>query len=153
MFLSQESSHNFPPIHPYPPAGDTYIKDTDLAVQNHLQCPGSHGLRFLSITWNCVGDRTEIQTAASPSIVSRIRHIDNVQDEDAKVERDYGCLDRERDLSAGVTRNLFSWMRDESGFTAAERDIYRHEWIDALDSDDESIHPEGDGWFNKRDDQ
>lgn len=31
------------------------------------------------------------------------------------------------------------------GFTIAERDIHRHEWLDAFDSDDESVHPEGDG--------
>jgi hypothetical protein len=30
-------------------------------------------------------------------------------------------------------------MRDMDGFTIAERDIYRHEWVDAFDSDDESV--------------
>ena len=145
MFLSQEPLREFPPIYPYPPVGDTDIRDTDLGVQLHAQCPGSHGLRFLSIAWDCVTGTKDIQTAESTPVVPRIFTMDNPQDEDAAVEVDYSWLDRERDLSEGVTRNLFSWMRDMDGFTVAERDIYRHEWIDTFDSDDESVYPEGDG--------
>lgn len=148
MFLSQEPPREFPPIYPYPPLGDTDIKDTDLGVHLHAHCPGKHHLGFLSVTWNCVGGRKDIQRTGPISIASRNHHIvDNLQDdEDTAIEVDYGWLDRERDLSEGVTRNLFTWMRDMDGFTVAERDICRHEWIDAFDdSDDESVHPEGDG--------
>ncbi|WQF80754.1 hypothetical protein CDEST_05768 [Colletotrichum destructivum] len=58
------------------------------------------------------------------------------------------CLDREADLSEGVTRSLFTWMRYMDGFSVAELDILRHEWIDAFDSsdDDEAVCPEGDGF-------
>ncbi|KAI5866408.1 hypothetical protein GGS23DRAFT_602766 [Durotheca rogersii] len=128
----QEPPRDFPPIYPYPPLGDTDIRDTDLGVQLHAHCPGNHGLQFLSVTWDCVGGRKDIQTTGSTSVVSRDYVMDSEQDED-------------KDLSEGVTRNLFSWMRDMDGFAVAERDIYRHEWIDAFDSDDESVHPEGDG--------
>jgi hypothetical protein len=146
MFLTQEPPRDHPPIYPYPPLGDTDIKDTDLGVQLHAHCEGKHELQFSSITWNCVGGRKDIQITGPISGASRTQVIDNLQhDTDVSVEVDYGCLDRERDLSEGVTSNLFTWMRDIDGFTVAERDIYRHEWIDAFDSDDESVHPEGDG--------
>jgi hypothetical protein len=147
MFLTQEPPREFPPIYPYPPLGDTDLKDTDLGVQLHAHCPGKHRLRFSSLTWNCVGSRKDTQRTGPISIASRNHIIDNLQDgdKDMAVEVDYGWLDRERDLSEGVTSNLFTWMRDMDGFTVAERDIYRHKWIDAFDSDDESVHPEGDG--------
>lgn len=145
MFLTQEPPRESPPIYPYPPSGDTDIKDTDLGVQLHVHCPGKHALRFSSLTWNCIGGRKDIQRAGPISIASRIHTINNPQDNKGMaVEVDYGWLDRERDLSEGVTRNIFTWMRDMDGFAVAERDIYQHDWIDA-DSDDESVHPEGDG--------
>jgi hypothetical protein len=145
MFLSQEPPRPFPPIYPYSPVGYTDIRDTDLGVQLHAQCPGSHGLRFMSISWNCVAGRKDIQTVESKSVVSRSYTMNNLQDEDTEVKVDYSWLDRETDLSERVTRNLFCWMRQD-GFTVAERDIHGHEWIDAFDSwDDESIHPGGDG--------
>jgi len=146
MFLTQEPPREFPPIYPYPPLGDTDIKDTDLGVQIHAHCPGKHGLRFSSLAWNCVGGRKDIQTTGPISLGNRVYIIDNLQDdEDTVIEVDYGWLDRESDLSEGVTRNLFIWMRDMDGFTPAEQEIYRHKWMGASDSDDESVHPEGDG--------
>lgn len=42
MFWTQEPPREFPPIYPYPPFGDTDISDTDLGVQLHARCPGSH---------------------------------------------------------------------------------------------------------------
>jgi hypothetical protein len=42
------------------------------------------------------------------------------------------------DCSEMVTRNIFTWLRDEDGFPVAERAIRQHEWIDNLDSDDDS---------------
>lgn len=146
MFLSQEPRREFPPIYPYPPLGETDIGDADLGVQIHARCPGSHGLWFLSIAWSCVGGRKDIQTAESTSVMSRAYTSDSPKYEDAEIEVDYSWLDRERDLSEGVTSNLFSWMREMDGYTVGERGVYRHEWVDAFDSDDnESIHPEGDG--------
>lgn len=146
MFLTQEPPRDFPPIYPYPPLGDTDIKDTDLGVQLHAHCPGKHSLRFSSITWNCIGGRKDIQRTGPISVASRGRIIHHPQaDEGIPIGVDYGWLDREMDMSDGVTSNLFTWMRDMDGFTVAERDIHRHEWIDAFDSDDESVPPEGDG--------
>ena len=146
MFLTQEPPREFPPIYPYPPLGETDIRDTNLGVQLHAHCPATHRLQFLSIAWDCIGGDKDIQTAGPIAVLSRDAVIDNPPGEDEGPEVDYSGLDRERDLSEGVTRNLFTWMRDMDGFTVAERDVYRHEWIDAFDSDDDdSVHPEGDG--------
>ncbi|KPM35998.1 hypothetical protein AK830_g10567 [Neonectria ditissima] len=145
MFQCQEPPREFPPIYPYPPLGDTDIRDTDLGVQLHAHCPGNHGLQFLSLTWSCVGGTNDAQITGPIPVVSKKDTAYDQPDEDAAVEVDYGCLDRDRDLSEGVTSNLFTWMRDVDGFTLAEREIYHHEWIDVFDSDDESVDPEGDG--------
>ncbi|KAF5019750.1 hypothetical protein F66182_8235 [Fusarium sp. NRRL 66182] len=145
MFLTREPPRDFPPMYPYPPLGVTDIRDTDLGVQLHAHCPAKHSLRFLSIAWNCVEGKKDIQTTGPISAVSKDYMIDKSEDEDGGPEVDYLWLNRERDLSEGVTSHLFIWMRDMDGFTVAERDIYNHEWVELFDSDDESIHPEGDG--------
>lgn len=146
MFLIQEPRRDLPPIYPYPPLGETNIRDTDLGVQVHAYCPTPHKLQFLSIAWNCVGGRKDIQTTGCISPISR-DSMEGSKAKDEECEVDYAFLDRDRDLSEGVTRNMFTWMRDTDGFTVAEREICRHEWIDAFDSDsdDESVDPEGDG--------
>lgn len=146
MFWTQEPSRESPPMYPYPPLGDTAIKDTELGVQLHVHCSGSHDLQFLSLKWNCVGGRKHTQTTGPISIMPMDYIGQKPQDEDTAIEVDYGLLDRDRDLSEVVTRNVFTWMREMAGFTVAERDIYRHEWIDDFDSeDDESVDAEGDG--------
>lgn len=145
MFLAQEPARDFPPIYPYPPLGEKAIRDTDLGVQLHAHCPAKHSLQFLSVEWNCVGRKKDIQTTGYIPLVSRNSTINNPADENEATGVDYTLLDRDKDLSEGVTRNLFSWMRDMDGFTSAEREIYHHEWIDDFDSDEESVQPEGDG--------
>jgi hypothetical protein len=49
-------------------------------------------------------------------------------------------LDFEDDgeISEMVTRNIFTWLRGEDGFPVAERAIRQHQWIDNLDSDDDT---------------
>ena len=144
MFLSQEPPREFPPIYPYPPVGDTDIRDPDFGVQLHAQCPGSHGLRFLSVAWYCVTGRKDIQTAESTSVVPRIYTIDNAQDEDAAVEVDYSWLDRERSFQGSHKQSVLLNTRHRWVHYCGAS-IYCHEWIDTFDPDDESGHPEGDG--------
>ncbi|KAF6825153.1 hypothetical protein CPLU01_10441 [Colletotrichum plurivorum] len=147
IFLTQEPPRDIPPIFPYPPLGETAIQDADLDVQLHAHCPHQHRLRFVPITWNCADGTTNVQEAGQLPQVHRSVDTDGCQGgESEPIEVDYGWLDRERDTSESVTRNLFTWMRDMDGFTVAEREILQHEWIDAFDSsDDESVGAEGDG--------
>jgi len=62
----------------------------------------------------------------------------NGQPTDDNISVTYDNLDNEDDdCSEMVTRNIFTWLRDEDGFPVAERAIREHEWIDNLDSDDD----------------
>ncbi|KAI9866785.1 MAG: hypothetical protein M1813_000727 [Trichoglossum hirsutum] len=59
------------------------------------------------------------------------------QPTDGNISVTYDNLDNEDDdCSEMVTRNIFTWLRDEDGPRVAERAIREHEWIDNLDSDD-----------------
>ncbi|KAI1421060.1 hypothetical protein F5Y12DRAFT_65640 [Xylaria sp. FL1777] len=146
MYLSQGLYKDTPPIFPYPPLGDIPLHDADVDVQAHAHCLGSHSLRFSKITWPCEDGRKEVQNAPQLLLASREPNIDNELD-GTPIRINYDMLDRDKDLSETVTRNIFEWMRDMDGFPISERDIYRHEWIyDSDDSeDDETLHPEGEG--------
>jgi len=149
MFLAQRSTlKDHPPIYPYPSLGLTSIDDTDLDVRAHVLCNGQHGLRYAKITWSLADAGVVVQEAREISIVGRDHRVRSSGTPiDASADVDFGGLNRERDLSEGVARNIFTWMREIDGYPIAERNIYQHEWIDAFDDDDddESLHPEGDG--------
>lgn len=145
-YLSQGlSEYKFPPLYPYPPPGTTAIEDLDIEVRQHATCAGKHRLRFSKIIWNCTGGRREVHHAVdervirpdltpSPPLNCLPTHISYVH------------LNREKDLSELVTRTVFNWMRGTDGFPVAERDIYKHEWLDDFGSGDESIlEGEGEG--------
>ncbi|ENH70991.1 hypothetical protein FOC1_g10008361 [Fusarium oxysporum f. sp. cubense race 1] len=60
-----------------------------------------------------------------------------------EMEVDHEEYDSEEENSEMAIRNIFTWLRGDDGFPAAERAIREHEWIDNLDyEDDEPI--EGD---------
>lgn len=149
MFLAQRATlKDIPPIYPYPPPGTTAIEDLDLDVRVHAHCPGRHGLRYENITWGLADGTKTVQEAQGGRVIGRTRAAahGSLTPTDMSVPVDFAGLDRERDLSEKVTRNIFVWMRETEGFPPAERDIYRHEWIDLSDDDDDdSLHPEGGG--------
>lgn len=143
-YLSQAlSGYKFPPLYPYPPPGKTAIEDLDIDVRLHATCSGKHRLIFSKITWNCTGGRQEVQKVVderairpeitpSPALNHLLTHIN------------YDHLDREKDPCELVTRTVFSWMRGTDGCLVAERDIYKHDWLNDFGSDDESFC-EGEG--------
>jgi hypothetical protein len=124
------------------PFGSTAIEDLDLDVSLHMACPGGHGLKFSKITWNCAGRKKEVQEAAT--LTTTIRPLLKTTHAAAASLIDYRGLDPDRDISEQVTRNIFMWMREMDGFPINEREIYKHEWLDGFDSDDEPNRPEGD---------
>ncbi|KAH6964509.1 hypothetical protein DER45DRAFT_152166 [Fusarium avenaceum] len=133
--------YRIPPLFPYRPLGSTAVEDLDLDVRLHIACPGGHGLKFSKITWNCAG-RKEVQEAATLTTVIR-PSIKSSHPADASLI-DYSGLGVDRGVSEHATRNIFMWMREMDGFPINEREIYKHEWLDGFDSDDEPNHPEGD---------
>lgn len=139
MFLSQADFHELPPIVPFEPFGKTAVKDCLLEVQIHTKCRSSHGLYLASWAWNHE-NTTNNSTPAMPmkQAISLDTPVDNIT-------IDFNNLDREKDCSETVTRSMFLWLRGEDGYPPTEREIYKHEWIDGWESDDEDAPPEGDG--------
>ncbi|KAH7240072.1 uncharacterized protein BKA55DRAFT_542667 [Fusarium redolens] len=92
MFLTQELRREFPPMYPYPPLGETDIRGADLGVQLHAHCPAKHDLQFLSVAWNYVGGRKDIQTTGSVPVLSQDYIVDSSQAEDEAYEVDASTL-------------------------------------------------------------
>ncbi|RMJ16003.1 hypothetical protein CDV36_004318 [Fusarium kuroshium] len=144
LYLSHGIDYTTPPLFPFPPFGYTAIEDTNLDVREHALCGMHHGLEYLCFTWSCK-DEKEVKQQCHDGIKSvplrpkngRLSghddHIVNNHD-----DLDYEDLDSEDENSEAVTRNIFTWLRGEDGFPVAERPIREHEWIDNLDSDDDS---------------
>lgn len=139
MYLSHEPDHAVPPLFPFPPFGCTAMEDTDLDVRRHARCSAAHGLEYSCFTWDCQGGK-KVEQVRNGTLVNAIRAkarkpsvtIDN------SFAVDYDSLDPEDEVSEMVTRNLFTWLRGEDGFPVAERSIREHEWIENLESDDDS---------------
>lgn len=138
MYLCHEPAHAVAPLFPFPPFGSTAIEDTDLDVRRHTRCQAAHGLEYSGFTWDCqsghkveqgktntMGTTIRLKTGKPPAL----NHSTAV---------DYDSLDFEDEVSEMVTRNVFTWLRGEDGFPVAERAIREHEWIENLESDDDS---------------
>lgn len=133
MYLSHQQSSNVVPLFPFAPFGSTAITDTNIDVRIHAQCHLRHGLYYQSMKWRCRGEQPD--TIAPPIASWRIK---KGHPSSTNVSIPYEDLDHEDDdASEMVTRNIFTWLRDEYGFPVAERAIREHEWIDNLDSDDD----------------
>jgi hypothetical protein len=51
----------------------------------------------------------------------------------------YDALDREDEfVSENATRNIFGWLRVD-GYARHERNIWKHEWLDMSDSDEDDV--------------
>lgn len=145
MYLSQTERHAQHPIVPFGPFGTTAIKDCTLEVQLHAHCKGRHGLRYVSWAWDWrdQGQGVQYPTEAPVTPGKSPVEANGVAENMGPVL--YHSLDRERDCSESLTRSMFLWLRGVDGFPVAERDIYRHEWVEDWDSDEERAAPEGDG--------
>ncbi|RFU31114.1 hypothetical protein B7463_g5222, partial [Scytalidium lignicola] len=133
MYLSHDQSYTVPPLFSFAPFGSTAITDTNIDVRQHARCETSHSLEYEGLTWRCRGSQRAAITV--PRIPLRAK---NGQPIDGNISVPYDNLDNEDDDSSKmVTRNIFTWLRDEDGFPVAERAIREHEWIDNLDSDDD----------------
>ncbi|POR39177.1 Uncharacterized protein TPAR_00623, partial [Tolypocladium paradoxum] len=142
----QEPVSNLAPCVPFGPFGTIATKDCILEVQLHSHCPAHHGLKYTDWVWNCRNSTqvTQGPTAASVTATERIEGDDG-EASGSEIPVQYDNLDREKDCSGSVTRNMFMWLRGTDVFPTSERAIYEHEWIDGWSSDDESVSSEGDG--------
>jgi hypothetical protein len=143
MYLSHDQSYTVPPLFPFAPFGSTAMTDTNIDVRQHARCETSHGLEYQGLTWRCRdGQRTA--TTIPRRIPLRTKNGQQPSDGNISVVT-YDNLDNEDDdCSEMVTRNIFTWLRDEDGFPVAERPIREHEWIDNLDYSDDDCPITGD---------
>lgn len=147
MFLSQAGSHCNPPLVPFAPFGTIAIDDCTLEVRLHALCPGRHGLRYAGWAWDCMDNARVAQDPVGASFPAAHDPAKDAEHDNMVVS--YDKLDRDRDCSEAMTRNMFKWLREADGYPVAERDIRTHEWIDdEWTSDDESAAPEGHGGSN-----
>lgn len=144
LYLSHGADYTTPPLFPFVPFGYTAIEDTTLDVHEHALCGMHHGLEYACFTWSCQ-DGKEVQQRCHDGIKSIALRPKNGQPpshDDQFINNhdnvNYEDLDSEDENSEAVTRNIFTWLRGEDGFPIAERLIREHEWIDNLDSDDDS---------------
>jgi hypothetical protein len=155
MYLSHDQSYKVAPLFPFAPFGSTLLTDTNIDVRQHAQCGANHSLEYGGLAWRCCGG----ERIAALDLHEASLRAKSGNPECNNIVVDYDSLDNEDDdCSEMVTRNIFTWLRDEDGFPVAERAIREHAWIDNLDSDnDEPI--EGDarstaggnlhGWLSK----
>jgi len=133
LYLSHEQYYNVAPLFPFPPFGSIALKDTNIEVHQHAQCDTNHRLEYEGLTWRCRGGQHTATTV--PRLPLRAKYGQSIDD---NISIAYDKLDNEDDdCSEMVTRNVFTWMRDQDGFPPAERAIREHEWIDNLDWDDD----------------
>ncbi|KAI5865634.1 hypothetical protein GGS23DRAFT_436269 [Durotheca rogersii] len=137
-YLSHEQDHAVPPLFPFAPFGYTAMEDTDLDVRRHVRCSAAHGLEYSGFTWDCQGGK-KVEQGRNGALAIHVRlKVGQPPSWSNSVAVDYDSLDFEDEVSEMVTRNVFTWLRGEDGFPVAERAIRQHEWIDNLESDDDS---------------
>ncbi|KAK2594298.1 hypothetical protein QQS21_008004 [Conoideocrella luteorostrata] len=137
-YLCHEQDHTVPPLFPFAPFGFTSMEDTDLNVRQHAKCSAVHGLLQHSFTWDCNDGRTtarEKTNLAKATIRFKARRPPGWN---SSASVNFENFDIEDEVSEMVTRNVFTWLRGNDGFPVAEREIREHEWIENLESDDDS---------------
>ncbi|KPM35930.1 hypothetical protein AK830_g10660 [Neonectria ditissima] len=137
LYLAHEMNYTTPPLFPFAPFGSTALDDTAIEVREHVLCGRDHSFQYECFTWACK-DRKMIEQGRGNASVMTIRPKNGQILDDDSIIVDYDDLDSEDENSEAVTRNIFTWLRGKDGFPVAEREIRAHEWIDNLDSDDDS---------------
>ncbi|KAH6970564.1 hypothetical protein BKA56DRAFT_646970 [Ilyonectria sp. MPI-CAGE-AT-0026] len=126
--------YSIPPLFPFAPFGSTALVDTNLDVHEHALCGRSHCLGYTGFTWLCQGEMVEQGKRDVPLTTLRPKCGEVIDHGDVG----YDDLDSEDENSEMVTRNIFTWLREQDGFPVAERAIREHEWIENLEDDDDS---------------
>ncbi|KAG0646148.1 hypothetical protein D0Z07_8438 [Hyphodiscus hymeniophilus] len=132
MYLFHDQSYTVPSLFPFARFGSTAIANTNIDIRQHVRRKPNRCLEYGGLTCLCRrGQRTNTTVHSIPL------RAKNGQSTDGDISVSYGNL-KDDDCSEMVTRNTFTWLRDEDGFPAAERAIREHGWIVNLYSDDDS---------------
>ncbi|KAF5000804.1 hypothetical protein FGRMN_1411 [Fusarium graminum] len=137
LFLCHGMSYTVPPLFPFPPFGSSALVDTNLEVREHSICGNTHGLKYGHFAWRCT-DGLKIEQRSEIAFIEPRSKNGRQSSQAPSVDVDYDDCDSDDETSAMITRNIFTYLRGEDGFPIAERAIREHEWIDNLDSDDDT---------------
>jgi hypothetical protein len=135
LFLSQSRRHTRAPVCQWKPFGETPTKDVDLEVRAHMQCRG-HALQYEAFVWNSAEGESDPQVPEGDTHV--LARPDKISPECACDIAEAEAKYREDDdvISENATRNIFSWLRPD-GCAEHEQSIYKHDWLNSTDSDEE----------------
>lgn len=133
MYLPHHQYCTNPPLFPFAPFGSTAVKDTNIDVRQHIHCQTRHGHEYEGFFWRCRGGKQAAHLAKMPL------RVKNGQSTDHNIVVGYKSLDKEdEEMSEMVASNIFIWLRGIDGFPTAERSIREHEWLDNIDSENDS---------------
>lgn len=135
------------PFGVWKPFGETRMEDADLEVQLHSHCGEEHAIKYDYWHWGHIVDGKEVNDTGFATVLSKdIANITEAREQTPSHTLVLECNSADHpseQLSEHATRGIFSWLR-ANGYTACEKDIYEHLWLDVQDSDDDSIADDSD---------
>jgi hypothetical protein len=132
LFLTGTMEHGKAPICPWQPFGNTYLRDTEIEVRQHVKC--GHSFEYVGWKWDLSGG----SSAKDEGYTSRsIRRTTLATSKPMPLEPASKLTPISEVASEVATRSIFSWLRTE-GWPTAEKGIYTHEWFDFGASDEDS---------------
>ncbi|KAL2758510.1 hypothetical protein ACRALDRAFT_1092362 [Sodiomyces alcalophilus JCM 7366] len=136
LYLSRSEYHTRVPIYQWKPFGTTPVADTDIEVRMHKTCIG-HRLQYRGIVWNCVDDVSQKQDVPTPVNSTLNLSPPHAPSFSSMQPISYKGMNYDKEgVSENATRSILTWLRFD-GCAQHEGDIWKHEWFDVLDSEDE----------------
>lgn len=142
LFLSQSDRHVRIPMCQWKPFGQTPVEDVDIEVRLHQHCEG-HWLQYEGIDWECEDGNLDFQPSQKTDSRNALGEpLAQDTDNSCPIDICYGDMARDREaISENATRSIFAWLRSD-GYAPCERDIWKHEWLDMPESDEDDIGDE-----------
>lgn len=127
------------PTSSWRPFGKSHIRDTELEVQQHVQC-NCHCFEYEAWHWS-LADGRDIPDYRINQLFTDDGAYGYKTSALSCSLLDYDLFSQS--LSEGATRGIFEWLRS-TGYPACEKPLYQHPWIDIESSDDEDPGYESD---------
>jgi hypothetical protein len=121
------------------PFGKTPVENVDIEVRVHQQCE-DHRLQYEGIDWEYEDGNLEFllsQKAGSQKMSGKTSMQETGDTCTTAICYEGMARDREA-ISENATRSIFGWLRPD-GYAQGEQDIWKHEWFDMSESDEDDI--------------
>lgn len=133
FIIAADDRYRRPPISPWKPFGRTHVRDTELEVQQHVQC-NCHCFEYEAWHWRLADGREFLDYGIDQFFTDEATYNNKTSTLSCSLlNNDLSS----QSLSEGATRGIFEWLRS-TGYPACIKPIYQHPWIDIGSSDDES---------------